>query len=275
MLGAAFFLFARCAVVSAQEKPDGPVAQEEGVQLAGLSPSTWDVRLEVDLPLTLLAAVGASSWLLGEQLQSPHCAPVCDRSTLWGIDRGAAGQWDTGWKTASDLGVGVVLVGSLATLAVDRPDQSIFLDGLVMVQTVLVTNSMSSLFGLATRRPRPHVYGDDSPLEDRLSGTAALSFFSGHTANSFAAVTALFWTLKERHPGDAWPWVVWGVGILGSSFVGLGRVLAGQHFPTDTLAGAVVGIGAGIAIPELHRRSAALRPLACEGGAGLQWTGRW
>lgn len=239
------------------------------------STSTWEVRLEIDVPVTVVAAVGAASWLLGEQLDAPHCAPVCGEEGLWGIDRGAAGLWSEGWKTTSDVGVAVVLAGSLGVAIIDRPDESVALDGLVLVQTVLVTNSLSSLFGLAMRRPRPLVYGDEAPLEERTSGSAALSFFSGHTANSFAAVTALFWTLKERHPGEAWPWVVWGVGLASAAFVGLGRVLAGQHFPTDVMAGALVGLSTGIAVPELHRRAPLVVPVAHNHGLGLSLLARF
>lgn len=231
--------------------------------------SAWEVRLEVDLPVTAIAAVGAGTWLLGDQLAPPYCAPICDSTALWSIDEGVAGRWDPSWSTASDVGVGVMLAGSLLVAFADRPNESFLSDGLVLVETILVTNALSSLFGVATRRPRPFVYGENAPLDERVRGTASLSFFSGHTANSFAAATALFWTLRERHPREAWPWLVWGVGLVGASFVGVGRVLSGQHFPTDVLAGALAGIGTGIVIPELHRRAPVVMPIAFEQGVGM------
>ena len=41
-----------------------------------------------------------------------------------------------------------------------------------------------------------------------------------------------------------------GVAITGA--VGIGRVAAGRHFPTDVIAGATVGTGIGVLVPHLH-----------------------
>src|SRR2546423_585667 len=54
--------------------------------------------------------------------------------------------------------------------------------------------------------------------------------------------------------------------------VGLLRVLAGRHFPTDVLAGAAAGAAIGLTVPRLHRRAAAfVAPV--RGGAAVVLSG--
>lgn len=55
-------------------------------------------------------------------------------------------------------------------------------------------------------------------------------------------------------PGPGRQWVVLGVGLALSTTVGIGRVLGGEHFPSDVVAGAAIGASVGWLVPELHRR---------------------
>jgi membrane-associated phospholipid phosphatase len=54
-----------------------------------------------------------------------------------------------------------------------------------------------------------------------------------------------------------------------ASLVGIGRVLAGAHFPTDVAAGAAVGIGIGTLIPYLHDSPLTVTPELGSEHAGL------
>ena len=66
------------------------------------------------------------------------------------------------------------------------------------------------------------------------------SFPSGHTAASFASAVAIFGTLKGKYK-----W--WGVGALClATVIGISRLYVCVHWPTDVMAGAVVGIICGI-----------------------------
>lgn len=66
------------------------------------------------------------------------------------------------------------------------------------------------------------------------------SFPSGHTAASFASAVALFATLKDKYK-----W--WGVGaLILATIIGISRLYVVVHWPTDVLAGCVVGIICGI-----------------------------
>ena len=75
------------------------------------------------------------------------------------------------------------------------------------------------------------------------------SFPSGHTAASFAAATAIYAINKK-----------WGIAAyLFAAVMGFSRLYLGVHFPTDVLAGALVGTAAAMGIIRIfdakHRES--------------------
>ena len=56
-----------------------------------------------------------------------------------------------------------------------------------------------------------------------------------------------------RSPDSARPWITLLAGTALTTFVVIERVRAGEHFPTDVIAGAVAGAGIGLVVPHLHR----------------------
>jgi membrane-associated phospholipid phosphatase len=246
---------------NAQGTPSGGAAQVPG--------AIHGFELSVDLPLTLASAVIGSSWLLRSELAAPDCAPRCNRDDLPALDRGVAGRFDPGARRFSDFGVAGLLAGSSALLLVDGG----IVDFAIGVQAVLATSAFSVLTMMAVRRPRPFLYGEEAPLGARLSGNAGLAFPSGHTANAFAATFALFQTLRSRHPDSPWIWVALAGGCTLAGAVGASRVLAGDHFPSDVIAGAVLGSAIGWVVPELHRIAPGLSISPSAGG--LATSGSW
>ena len=75
---------------------------------------------------------------------------------------------------------------------------------------------------------------------------------SGHATVSFAIVTSLYLTERRLHPGETLPYAIFGAGPGVASFVATARVLAGGHFITDSIGGAVVGTSVGVLVPALH-----------------------
>ena len=213
---------------------------------------TYQLEPRVDFPVLATELVIAWGWTLGPQLAPPYCAPQCDRTDLTFIDRFAAGWYSKSWVRVADIAVASQLVLAGGVLLFDEGLWPALNDAVIVAQAVAGSLMLSVLTNTATRRPRPHVYGDDSPLEDRMSGQAALSFFSGHTASTFAAAVSAFETLRRRHPGRAANYVVLGVGLGVGALVGSARVIAGQHFLTDVIVGAIVGTSLGLLVPALH-----------------------
>jgi membrane-associated phospholipid phosphatase len=237
----------------------------------------YELHADTDGPALAIGATFQASWLLRSQLDAPFCAPRCDPATLNALDRGVAGRWSPAWNRASDIGIATLLVAELTTLgAVDGLGAGAQ-DAVVIAEAVIWANGLGALTNFAVRRPRPFTYGDAAPLADRQDGNAALSFFSGHTTVAFAATTSLFVTLHRLRPKSPLPWIALAGFGLGAAFVGSTRMLAGYHFPTDVIAGAVIGTSLGFAIPALHGAPVSLAPLPDAAGrtAGVSVLGQF
>ncbi|MGO9830573.1 MAG: phosphatase PAP2 family protein [Myxococcaceae bacterium] len=151
-----------------------------------------------------------------------------------------------------------------------------FLEDMVVYGEVLsISGTLTAAAKYAVQRPRPYVYSTASKAV-LTSPASYTSFFSGHATVTFGALTTLAMTETLRHGPSPWPWLV--VAVVGTS-VAVERVLAGQHFPTDVLAGAAVGVGSGLLVPWLHQRPGSQLPhfavLFRPGGGELQLSGFW
>jgi membrane-associated phospholipid phosphatase len=92
-------------------------------------------------------------------------------------------------------------------------------------------------------RPRPYQAEGTPRLIPEPSGS---SLPSGHAAVAAAVATVL---ADRSAIGRRWPWVLMAV------YVPLTRVHLGVHYPTDTLAGALLGHGLGRVVRAVSRRS--------------------
>ena len=80
------------------------------------------------------------------------------------------------------------------------------------------------------KRDRPYERIVD--VEFRVRPPDRFSFPSGHTASAFLMLLLL----SNTFPGLQIPALCWGTSV------GVARVYLGVHYPTDVLAGAVLGI---------------------------------
>ena len=254
---------ARCALAALLYA--APAAAQRRAPAFRLDPS-------VDVPVMAVTAPLLGAWFLSREHGPPWCAPSCDAGTVNAFDRPAAGAYRPGWRVVSDATVIAWGLGAATTLALVEGLPTSLHDTTVVLESVMVANALAVMTNFAVGRPRPLAYGDAAPEEARVSGHAAMSFLSGHTANAFAATVATFQVLR-RVARPALAWAALGVGIGVSSFIGVARVLAGDHFPTDVIAGAVVGAAIGWVVPALHRAPVRPAPVAFQGGAALTLTG--
>jgi membrane-associated phospholipid phosphatase len=231
--------------------------------------SVYDVRLAVDLPITAAGfAVAGLPYFLSDVL--PHRCP-CDPAELNPLDRPA-------WRNRSDA-AGLASDVTLAVAVAAPPivdalrlgfGPTLGEDALVYAQTLAVNSALEVGAKYAFHRPLPRTYQGDPKLVGSDAGYR--SFYSGHTSTVVAALTAAAWTSRWRYGEQGWPWAVVAVG--GAS-VGVERVLAGQHFPTDVLAGALMGFAVGTAVPWLHRRPDLPAVMVSPLPAGLAVSGRF
>jgi membrane-associated phospholipid phosphatase len=104
-----------------------------------------------------------------------------------------------------------------------------------MLASILLVTALKAPLKLVVARTRPHMLLDQGVHEVRLLGPNEKpwrSFPSGHTANSVVLARALarYWP-EARLPAYAL-----------ATAVALARVSRGAHYPSDVLAGVLIGV---------------------------------
>jgi membrane-associated phospholipid phosphatase len=250
---AGLLLVVSSARASAQQARPGPAYQLK-----------WDI----DLPIVLVAGATASSFFILPEAPGVACAPRCDRSKINRFDRPAAGLHDPTWSTVGNIATATTLAVPVVFIVIDQGFVDGLNDDLVVAEAALVSSALQVSLSFAVSRPRPRVYGDEAPLASRSNANAARSFFSGHVANTMATSVAALRTYQRlRRPVIGWS--LFGVGLAGTALVGVSRVAAGSHFPSDVLVGAAVGAGFGLALPALHESKTRIMPYASADQGGL------
>jgi len=231
----------------------------------------YRLNLAVDIPVTVGGGVAALARLfLKDKLARISCP--CDSAGLNFIDRGTVSNSSShAANLASDVTTAMAIAAPLVLDLLDVGlSQAFGEDLMIFAETLAVNTTIQQVANFAVARPRPRTYANDPAY--LTSSEGYLSFYSGHVATVFAALSAASFTLRLRYGEQVWPWVV--TGAVGSS-VAVERVLAGSHFPTDVAAGALAGVAFGIAVPWLHARSREQRLsiLPAEAGRGLALAG--
>ena len=177
-----------------------------------------------------------------------------DRSQINGFDRISTRKWSPTADTASD----VLAITLLASPALLYTQTGAAMSGgeltLMYAETVLLQQATVGLLKSLVGRTRPFVDNDDPriPAELKRSRTAVRSFPSGHTASAFAGAVFLGEVFARLNPDDPARHWVRGTSLALAAVTGWLRIEAGKHFPSDVIAGAIVGSLIGWGVPRLH-----------------------
>lgn len=88
-------------------------------------------------------------------------------------------------------------------------------------------------------RPRPFV---SHAVNQLIDYSKSGSFPSGHAAFFFGLATAVFLFSKKESPRSGFQRLISIIFLLAGLLICLARVFAGLHYPSDVLAGALIGI---------------------------------
>jgi membrane-associated phospholipid phosphatase len=215
----------------------------------------WVLR-KLDLWLILIPSL---LWLGSTYARSyvihPKCAQnpqTCSKQSVSGIDRFLIGMEDSDadhysyltQNTSGALGLLVPLVWHTSSVLIGRIPGLTALaylgaDLVLVIETTTWNGFLTELSHLLSQRPRPFVYTD--PAQRGTDTAHYTSFYSGHTSFTAAANAILFFILLARGA----PWIILILSIaLGEAFVlatAYFRILAGRHFLTDVICGAIAG----------------------------------
>jgi membrane-associated phospholipid phosphatase len=229
--------------------------------LLGPGPARAGDRYELDggreallVGTGLLAGAGGYHLARNQTPLSAAEVAACERGQINGLDRFATRRWSDTADTASDV-LAIALMISPAALytqtgaGMDAGELST-----MWVESLLLQQATVAFLKGVFCRPRPYVFNDDPRIPDglRQSSSAVRSFPSGHTASAFAGAVFLGEVFARLNPDDpARHWVRGGSLALAAT-TGWLRIVAGRHFLTDVLGGAVLGSLIGWAVPRFH-----------------------
>lgn len=156
----------------------------------------------------------------------------------------------------------VLLLSSSAApllLFLDKDIRQSWLDiGMLYAETQIINLNFyawSPIGPSFVERYRPVVYYNVLPVEERNYSSLRNSFFSGHTSSTAAATFFMAKVYNDYHPDlGGKKYMIYGLAAIPPTVMGIYRIKALRHFPSDVIVGGLVGAGVGILVPELHRR---------------------
>jgi len=132
--------------------------------------------------------------------------------------------------TEGYLGIGIPI--SVCVTALARKDKLLLEKGLNMSLALAINTLGTYSLKRTINRDRP---GVTYPTIQALESERHYSFPSGHTSNAFVTATSLSLNFKKWY--IVVPSYVWACGV------GYSRMHLGMHYPSDVVAGAVLGMG--------------------------------
>jgi len=143
-------------------------------------------------------------------------------------------------NSASPISIGAPII--VFSVGLIQKDSTLKNKGIFLAETFVVNGFITTALKLSIKRDRPFV---TYPFIDKQTSGGSPSFPSGHTSSAFATATSLSLAFPKWYviaPSFAW-----------ASAVGYSRMHLGVHYPSDVLAGAVVGAGSAFLSYKLNR----------------------
>jgi membrane-associated phospholipid phosphatase len=133
-------------------------------------------------------------------------------------------------NSVGPLGIGTPLL--VTSIGLIEHDQTLKNKGYYIGATLLSSALISTTLKYTIDRDRPFVTYPDI---QKLSAAGSPSFPSGHTSEAFATATSLSIAFPK--------WYVIAPAYVWASAAAYSRMHLGVHYPTDVLAGAIIGAG--------------------------------
>ena len=120
------------------------------------------------------------------------------------------------------------IVATVALLISKKTRKAGIMSGIALIGSLLINNQ---LIKNLVQRPRPFVKFTD--LQIIIPTPSEFSFPSGHTASSFAAASVFYRHLPKKLGIPS---------VILAGLIGFSRLYVGVHYPTDVIAGVLMGI---------------------------------
>lgn len=255
---------AAAEIGAASAEINGTAAENDGVAAVGQGGDMhYALSLKTDLSLTI-AAVFASAYggYRYANMEVPAADEVYTQSRLLPWDKPFAARYsesaDRVSKWAAVLGATPLVVGGISWYRGDACAYDFGAYSLMFVQALALQSGVNLFVRSLELWPRPYMYGTDGEAFDKAreaEGEAYGSFFSGHASAAFTVAVFTGEWFSEVYPNSPYKGVVWASALSTAGLVGVLRIAAGKHYPTDVVVGALVGTGISLSVIQLHKKS--------------------
>lgn len=134
--------------------------------------------------------------------------------------------------------------GILLIIALSKKNIVLRRNSLLILIAVALSAIVANILKYSIDLPRPYeIY----PFIEKLSTGGSPSFPSGHTADAFAFALALGLIYPKLY--FIFPVFIW------ATLVGYSRMSLGVHFPSDVLAGAIIGLACALLTYRIERKN--------------------
>ena len=147
------------------------------------------------------------------------------------------------WITHSVTPLSIAVPVGTATYALIKKDDRSLQNAVEITSSVLVSGALSVGLKYSINRERPF---DTYPFITEVTPADTPSFPSGHTTHAFALATSV--SLAYPH------WYIVVPSYLWAGTVGYTRMALGVHYPSDVLAGALLGSGSAYLCHKINQK---------------------
>lgn len=146
-------------------------------------------------------------------------------------------------------------IGLPATLLIGkRSRKDFFKISVLFAEVMAISNGLTQISKSVFQRPRPYVFAENWDPERILSSNDRAAFVSGHTSESAAGTFFFARVFSDYYPNSRLKPYVWGLSIGLPALTGYLRIRSGNHYPSDIIAGYLLGAAVGYLVPTLHKR---------------------
>ena len=236
----------------------------------------WDWKKDGYILGSGLIYWGGSQWLKRQADKITLMdLPLRDPENLWSIDRGATNNYSPSAQRLSDVFLYSSFLLPISHYAGLKCRDEGFVIGGMALEAFFINDGTTNILKALTKRFRPFTYNQDLPVEDKLTSGARYSFASGHASNTAALGFFSAKVFSDLYPHSKWKPVIWTLGITLPAATAYLRYKAGKHFPTDVIAGYILGASVGYLVPHFHKVSnddMAFKLLPVPNGMALSFT---
>jgi membrane-associated phospholipid phosphatase len=147
--------------------------------------------------------------------------------------------------TKSAAPVSIISPVIIFTIGIVTKDSSLKMKGLYIGESLLAAAIISTTVKYSINRTRPYI---TYPYLQKAGPGGSPSFPSGHTSDAFATATSLSIAFPK--------WYIIAPSYLWAGIIAYSRMDLGVHYPSDVLAGAIIGAGTSYLCYKINQRMA-------------------